>query len=134
MNSRSKIVVLAIFIAALSLAACSSEQPAAQSNTAKTPSQPQPLAQAPTTPAAPPSDASTETTTGKLQNVDLTAKTMVIKDADGQDQTFKFSESTEIVGVAGAQGLSGEQGNQVIIHHVMRDGARQAVRIEITPK
>jgi hypothetical protein len=135
MNSRFKVIVVLIVCgAALSLGACSREEPAPPPKDAAS-VQPLPTAQEPAASAAQPaSGAVEETTTGKLLNVDLTAETIVVKDAEGNDQTFSFSASTQIVGVPDAQGLTGEQGNEVVIRHVLRDGKKQAVRIEITPK
>jgi hypothetical protein len=65
--------------------------------------------------------------------VDLVAKTLTIKDAAGQEQTFSFTDSTEVAGVAGTQGLSNQQGSQVIVRYLEQD-RHTAVRIEFVPR
>jgi hypothetical protein len=61
------------------------------------------------------------------------AKTLTIKDAAGKEQTFSFTDSTDVAGAAGSQGLSNQQGNQVIVRYLEQD-PHTAVRIEIVPK
>ena len=130
MNSRMQIMLLIVLLSASLVAACSGPEPSKQP--AQTSSQPK-AAPAPSAPSAS-SSAAEQVTTGKIQNVDLAANTLVIKDAAGNDLTFSFTPSTEITGASGTQGLSGQTGSQVTVHHIEQDGRKTAVRIEIVPQ
>jgi hypothetical protein len=128
MNINRWNVVVVLCLAVLLLTACGSQQPAVENETAEEGYLPQ--AQEPTDPHS--VDRLTEeSTTGQLQAVDLVGKTVTIKDSEGNSQTFFFSESTEIIGAADAQGLTGRQGNPVIVRHTDREGRKMAVHIEI---
>lgn len=83
----------------------------------------------PATPAAP-VELSVE---GELGKVDLAAKTLVIKDANGSERTFSFTDSTSIIGASGAQGLSGKQGSRAKIGYVMQGDANTAIWIDVAP-
>jgi hypothetical protein len=115
-----------------SLTACSRQEPTAEKATAQQSAEQPPAAQ-PTAPS-PVVETAAEVTTGELQNVDLQAKTLTIKDATGKPATFSFTDSTQISGDAGAQGLTGKQGSQVTVRYVERDGGKTAVSIETVPK
>jgi hypothetical protein len=133
MKPRLWILTLFVCMAVWSLAACSRQEPAAKTQTVQPsaeqpPTVPEPVAGAPAT--AP----DTQIATGELKDVDLLAKTLTIKNAAGKEQTFSFTDSTDISGgAAGRQGLSNQQGNQVIVHYLEQD-RNTAVRIEIVPK
>lgn len=87
----------------------------------------------------PPSDAVTPaapvelSVEGELQSVDMTAKTLVIKDATGAERKFTFADSTGILGVPGAQGLSGKKGSHVKVGYVMQGDVNSAIWIEVSP-
>jgi hypothetical protein len=114
-----------------SLTACSRQEPAAEKATVPQSAEQPPAAQP--TPSSPVETAS-EVSIGELQNVDLQAKTLTIKDASGNPATFLFTDATQINSDAGAQGLSGQKGSQVTVRYVERDGSKTAVRIETVPK
>ena len=69
---------------------------------------------------------------GELQSVDLTAKTLVIKDATGADRKFTFTDSTGILGVSGAQGLSGKKGSHVKVGYTTQGDVNSAIWIEVS--
>jgi len=121
-----------VCIAVLPLAACSRQEPAAKNQTVQRSAEQPPAAPEPATAAsAIPPDA--RVATGELRSVDPLAKTLTIKNASGNEQTFSFTDSTDIAGASGSQGLSTQQGNQVIVRYLEQDD-HTAVRIEIVPR
>jgi hypothetical protein len=114
-----------------SLTACSRQEPAAEKATVPQSAEQPPAAQP--TPSSP-AETAAEVSIGELQNVDLQAKTLTIKDATGKPDTFLFTDATQINSDSGAQGLSGQKGSQVTVRYVERDGSKTAVRIETVPK
>ena len=116
------------------LSACSNQEPAsADSQTATQ----QPLEQPPTAQEPESAPSVTETArvnVGTLQNVDLQSKTFTIQDETGKQVTFSFSDSTEITGASGSEGLSGQQGNQLMVHYTEQAGGNTAIRIQIIPR
>jgi hypothetical protein len=124
-------VWIVICLTTLSLGACSQESPV--ENTPATTSDLPPVVQEPAAPS-PVAEPTEQSISGQLRAVDVAAKTVTISDSQGIDQTFAFSDSTEIVGTAGAQGLTGQQGNQITVHYGERDGSKMAVRIEVIPR
>lgn len=132
MNSHRLIPVLVICLATLSLSACGSPEPAIENEAAQVPSEPQ-ISPEPIAPSAS-MEPMEETTAGELQAVDIAANTFTLRDIVGNEETFYFSETTEIIGAEDAQGLSGAQGNQVVVYHTEQDDRRVAVRIEIIPR
>jgi hypothetical protein len=141
MKLRLWIVTLLVCMAVWPLAACSRQEPAAkdqaiQRSAEQPPAAPQPATAASAT--APDAQAATvapdaQAATGELRNVDLGAKTLTIKDAAGNEQTFSFTDSTVVAGAAGSQGLANQQGNQVIVRYLEQD-RHTAVRIEFVPR
>jgi hypothetical protein len=126
------ILTFVVCIAILSLAACSGQEPAAKNQTVqRSAEQPQAAPEPATAASATPPDA--RAITGELRSVDPLAKTLTIKNAAGTEQTFSYTDSTDVVGASGSQGLSTQQGNQVIVRYLAQDD-RTAVRIEIVPK
>ena len=121
-------LILLISLATLSLAACSSNEPPTDTSATK----PAETSSTPATSA--PSDPVSKSTVGELQKVDLAARTVTIKNGDGNTETFFFTESTQIVGTADAQGLSLREGSQVTVGYTVKDGHKTAVRIEVVPK
>jgi Cu/Ag efflux protein CusF len=133
MKSRLWILTLIVCMAVWSLAACSRQEPAAENQTAQRSAEQPPAAAEPATaPSATAPDA--QLATGELRSVDLLGKTLTIKNAAGNEQMFSFTDSTEIAGAAGTQGLSSQQGNQVMVRYLEQDGHNTAVRIEIVPR
>jgi hypothetical protein len=132
MKGRLWILTLIVCTAVWSLAACSRQEPAAKTQTVQRSAEQPPAAPEPAT-AASATASNTQAATGELREVDLLAKTLTIKDASGKEQTFAFTDSTEVAGAAGSQGLSNQQGNQVIVRYLEQD-RHTAVRIEIVPR
>jgi len=132
MKTRLWILTLLVCMAVWALAACSSQAPAAKNQTVERSAEQPPAAPQPAT-AASATAPDAQAATGELRNVDLVAKTLTIKDAAGTEQTFSFTDSTEVAGASGSQGLSNQQGNQVIVHYLEQD-RHTAVRIEMVPK
>jgi hypothetical protein len=132
MKPRLWILTLLVCMAVWPLAACSRQEPAAKDQTGQRPAEQPPAAPLPAS-AASATAPDAQTATGELRNVDLVAKTLTIKDAAGKEQTFSFTDSTEVAGAAGSQGLSNQQGNQVIVRYLEHD-PHTAVRIEIVPR
>jgi hypothetical protein len=106
------------------LSACSTPEPVAENQPV------QPVAPpAPQEPSTPPLPAE-QLAVGQLQDVNLTEKTLVLADAYGMEQTFTFSDATEVIGAAGAQGLSSKKGNRVTVRYVEQDNRKSAVLIQ----
>jgi hypothetical protein len=132
MKPRLWILSLIVCMAVWSLAACSRQEPDAKNQTAQRPSELPPAAPGPAT-AASTTTLDAQIATGELRTVDLQAKTLTIKNAAGDEQTFSFTDSTEVAGATGSQGLSNQQGNQVVVRYLEQD-RHTAVRIEIVPR
>lgn len=124
-------LILVICLATLSLAACSSTEPATDKSATK-PSETSRTQQPSSTSAL--SDPVSQSTVGELQEVDLAAHTVTIKNAEGRAEIFFFTEYTQIVGTADAQGLSVREGSQVTVGYTDKDGRKTAGRIEVVPK
>jgi len=122
-------LILVICLATLSLTACSSPAP---DKSATKPSETSPTQQPPSTSTL--NEPLPQSTVGELQEVDLAARTVTIKNAEGMPEIFFFTESTQIVGTADAQGLSIRKGSQVTVGYTDKDGRKTAVRIEVVPK
>jgi len=133
MKSRLWILTLFVCIAVWPHAACSRQEPAAENQTAQPSVEQPPAAPEPAT-AASATAPNAQVATGELRSVDLQAKTLTVKNAAGSEQTFSFTDSTDVAGAAGSQGLSNQQGNQVMVHYLEQDGRNTAVRIEIVPR
>jgi hypothetical protein len=133
MKTRLWILTLIVCMAVWSLAACSRQEPAAKNQTVQRSAEQPPAAPEPAT-AASTTALDAQVATGELRSVDLQAKTLTIKNAAGDEQTFSFTDSTDIAGASGSQGLSNQQGNQVIVRYLEQDGHHTAVRIEIVPR
>ena len=73
------------------------------------------------------------TVEGELRSIDLTNKTLVLKDVNGNERTFSFTESTSTIGASGVQGLSGKQGSHAKIGYVTQGDTNAATWIEISP-
>jgi hypothetical protein len=125
-------LTLLVCMAVWPLAACSRQDPAAKDQPVQRSAEQPPAAAQPAT-AASATAPDAQAATGELRNVDLAAKTLTIKDAAGTERTFSFTDSTEIAGAPGSQGLANQQGNQVIVRYLEQD-RQTAVRIEFVPK
>ena len=132
MKPRLWILTLIVCTAVWALAACSRQEPAAKNQTVQRSAE-QPAATPEPATAASATAPDTQVATGELRSVDLLAKTLTIKNAAGNEQSFSFTDSTEIAGASGSQGLSNQQGNQVMVRYLEQD-RHSAVRIVIVPK
>ena len=131
MNRRFPVLLLIVLLVACFAAACSGPEPANNRQAPAVSSEPK--APAPSAGASSAPGATSQISTGTLQSVDLTARTFVIKNPAGNEETFEFSDTTEITGAAGTQALSGKQGGQVTVHHLTQpDGRHVATKIELT--
>lgn len=110
------------------LTACRSED-----NAIQPPDQDNQQATRTSTDAAAPAAPVELTVEGELRNIDLTSKTLVLKDVNGGERTFSFTDSTSIIGAPGVQGLSGKQGSRAKIGYVTQGDANAATWIEISP-
>jgi hypothetical protein len=67
---------------------------------------------------------------GELQNVDLDANTFTVT-SGGAEHVFVFSGTTDVIGAAGAQGLSGREGTQVTVYYREQGDSKIAMTIEL---
>jgi hypothetical protein len=110
------------------LAACRTDETSTQP-----PDQDKEQASRPSTDAVAPAAPVELTVEGELRSIDLTAKTLVVKDVNGSERTFSFTDSTNVIGAPGVQGLSGKQGSRAKIGYVTQGDANAATWIEISP-
>lgn len=91
-------------------------------------------AQAP--PAAPPAQQAPAAATaqGELVSVDVSAKTLVIKPATGQNMQFSFNDDTKITGATNAAGLATMEGSQATVKYTTKDRVQTATEIQIAAK
>jgi|EndMetStandDraft_4_1072995.scaffolds.fasta_scaffold54682_3 hypothetical protein len=118
------IAAFALFVAAPAFA----QQP--------TPS-PSPNPPSPTAAPAPmtqePKAARAEVASGELVKVDVDAKTISIKGADGAETVFSYNDRTDVGGGArdGVAGLATKAGTQVTVHFTSDMGTKTATKIEV---
>jgi hypothetical protein len=91
-------------------------------------SQPQPAAAPAAQPATPPAE---QYVAGQLTEIDMNAKTLVLKDASGTAHSIAFSETTRLTGAAGVQDLRGQEGNNATIRYVESGSRKSALQIHI---
>jgi Cu/Ag efflux protein CusF len=77
--------------------------------------------------------AQSASASGELAKVDVTAKTITLKAAGG-DQQFSFTDETKITGAQGAAGLATMEGSQVTVMYTTMDRVQTATEIRVTPK
>jgi hypothetical protein len=68
---------------------------------------------------------------GELRNVDLTAKTFMLREIGGIDRKFTFSDTTRVTGIPNTQGLTGKQGSRARVGYLMQGDLNSATWIEI---
>jgi hypothetical protein len=84
---------------------------------------------------APPAQQAAEATAqGELVSVDVSAKTLVIKPASGQNMTFSFTDSTKITGANSPAGLATMEGSQATVKYTTKDRVQTATEIQIAAK
>ena len=73
--------------------------------------------------------------TGELVSLDAKAKTLVVKTASGNEMTFGYTDTTEILGAdKGASGLATMNGSTVTVHYSVHGTANTATKIEVAKK
>ncbi len=119
MNTSLLIVSL---ICLMGLAACSRPEPVAVDKPS--------ASQEPVTPATPAAPAE-QFVSGELTDINMDAKTFVLKDANGNAQSFVFSETTKLTGGGGVRNLRGQEGKNATVRYVESDNRKSAVQIHI---
>lgn len=76
-------------------------------------------------------EAQAQQAKGELVKVDAEAKTLSVKTADGAEVMFSYTDSTEITGAAGAQGLATSAGSKVTVHYTTKDQSKIATKVEV---
>lgn len=72
---------------------------------------------------------------GELVSLDAKAKTLVVKTESGNELTFSYTDTTEILGAdTGASGLATMNGSSVTVHYAVHGTANTATKIEVTKK
>jgi len=72
---------------------------------------------------------------GTLANVDATAKTLTVKQSDGKEITFKYTDTTEVTGAKdGPAGLATMKDARVTVHFTEdANKAKTATRVIVSP-
>jgi hypothetical protein len=73
---------------------------------------------------------------GELVSVDADAGTLTVKDAEGNETEFRYTDLTEVTGAeTGTAGLATLSGSAVTVHYVPSEYAvmQTATRIDIAP-
>jgi len=118
------IAAFALFVAAPAFAQQPSPSPS--------PNPPSPTA-APAPMTQEPKAARAEVASGELVKVDVDAKTISIKGADGAETVFSYNDRTDVGGGArdGVAGLATKAGTQVTVHFTSDMGTKTATKIEV---
>jgi hypothetical protein len=74
------------------------------------------------------------TAQGEIVSVDVTAKTLVLKPATGQNMEFSYTDQTKINGANSTAGLATMEGSQATVKYTTKDRVQTATEIQITPK
>ena len=85
----------------------------------------------PATPAAETRPPAEQFVVGQLTDINMDAKTFVLKDTKGNAHSFAFSETTELTGGGGVRDLRGQVGKNATIRYVESDNRKSAVQIHI---
>jgi hypothetical protein len=76
-----------------------------------------------------------QTTRGTLQDVDIDAKTVAVRTADGADVTIMYTDQTSVTGASGGvAGLGEMSGREVVVQSMMKGADRVASSIQIQPE
>jgi hypothetical protein len=70
---------------------------------------------------------------GSIEKVDKESKTMVVKTADGTEETLRWTERTTVHGLKGttkAVGLAGREGEHVVVHYSVEGADKTALAVE----
>jgi hypothetical protein len=72
---------------------------------------------------------------GELVSLDAKARTLVVKTESGNQMTFSYTDTTEILGAdKGASGLATMNGSSVTVHYSVHGTANTATKIEVLKK
>jgi hypothetical protein len=124
----SYLLILSL-ICATALAACSgSESVSVDQPTLQPISNPEPSTPAAPAEIRPPAE---QFVAGQLGEIDMDAKTFVLKDVKGTAHSFAFSETTKLTGGGGAKELRGMEGNNATIRYIELENRKSAVQIHI---
>src|SRR5215467_4951736 len=72
---------------------------------------------------------------GELVRVNIPAKTFVVRVENGMEQTFKFDDSTEVMGLDGrshVRDLVGKEGSEVTVQSQEDGETKMATRVDVT--
>jgi hypothetical protein len=126
MNRYRWLLMAPLCLAAVFSVACSTQEEYPAQTAPSAPAEVRPE----TAPTTSPDLSSALVTTGELLRVDLAANTFAIRTAEGREEILMFSESTQVLGAASAQGLSSQTGSQVRVYYLEQDGQKRAIRVE----
>jgi hypothetical protein len=113
----------------MGLAACGGSESASADQPIEPISSLEPITPAPQSVAAtPPAE---QFVAGQLAEIDMNAKTFVLKDAKGDAYAFEYSETTKLTGGGGAQNLSGQEGHNATVRYVESNNRKSAVQIHV---
>ena len=117
--------------------AFATQEPAPQPQPVPQPEQQRPMDQ-PRTAEPRPADQTraiemhTTTATGELKSVDTEARKLKVKSAEGEEWTFTYTDSTEIMGAQeGISGLATKDGAKVKVTFTGDDDYRVATKVEL---
>ena len=81
--------------------------------------------------AAPPAQAAEKIFQGKLDRVDASAKSIMVKDSTNNSMTFEYTDATQIAGSEkSVQGLAGKTGTDLKVTYRDAGGKHIATKIE----
>jgi hypothetical protein len=79
--------------------------------------------------------AAQQTMRGELTKVDVDAKMITIKSADGTETQFTYTDDTEVSGAQkNVAGLATQTGSQVTVRYITTGTAKAATKIEVQAK
>jgi len=80
-------------------------------------------------------DPAQQTMRGELTKVDVDAKMITIKAADGTETQFTYTDATEVTGAQkNVAGLATQTGSRVTVHYVTAGTAKAATKIDVQAK
>ena len=80
-------------------------------------------------------DAAQQTMSGELTKVDVDAKMISIKSADGTETQFTYTDDTEVSGAQkNVAGLATQAGSRVTVHYTTTGTTKAATKIEVQTK
>ena len=127
MNTKYLLTVSIVCLGGLT--ACgSSESVAVEPVALQEPSTPAPL---PVAPPAQPAAPAEQFVSGQLKEIDVEAKTFVLKDTKGNEHSFVITETTKVTGLTKTQDIRSQEGNNATIRYIEMDSRKSAVLIHV---